>query len=435
MNNEYITNKYFKLINNNNINKCIDVINNEQLIITPIHNGMHQNWYYDTQTKQIVHLLSKKVIEFFNETIILSKSVIKSKSQKWEFLNNKLRCILNDKYLTLNTKDNSLFLHESEKIDTQIWNIKYIKINLKTLNNIESKYLEDKINENKKTLEPGHKTLKIEEKNDIVKISIHKQPHIINKLSIQAWIKVKKFTRTETFKPLYYLNDKIGLWLMPYSLTLYTHKDFKIDYKLKINEWINITQIYNFDKNSYKFFINNKIIFNIRMHDITDKKIQHKFDPNIFTIINNEDIKVGTLFYSNFELDNAIMTERYNNSLYNENNNIYTHELKEIQDNYKKLQQKYDLLKYSKCPPAQKCIKEPQLNNNLYVLKSDANKKYEELMKELSNQKKLNYEQSNNTELEIKHKMINYKNKIKELETEMQNYKHNLNNCKSNFVF
>ena len=80
---EYIKNKYFKIINNNDKTKVLDIINNEALIINQAHNGMHQNWYYNTKTNQFINLLNKKVLEIHNDKLIISEQT-NNQSQKWE---------------------------------------------------------------------------------------------------------------------------------------------------------------------------------------------------------------------------------------------------------------------------------------------------------------------------------------------------------------
>jgi hypothetical protein len=420
MSNEYIRKKYFKIINNKDKRKTLDTINDEEITINVFHNGMHQNWYYDTKTNQFINLLSKKVIEFYNEGIILSKST-NNLSQKWKIVNGKIKSLLNNKYLTYNEKNpTNLYLTENndkhEEIDpNQQWTLFYIEIDLKTLNEIERKKIEEKLDKHIKS-NNKKKTLKIPESNKNIKISIDKLPPFGQYLTIQTWIKIKKFKQTEGFKPLFYLNNSIGLWIKPHVLELYTNKDFEVNYKVPLNEWFNVVLIYNYSNNMMQFFINAEIIFTIKInqYDIKTNKLIDSIEPNIFTIINNEYYNIGTLQISNYELNYIQFKENYNNSIYNDKNNIFKHELQAIKDKHTKLQKKYDLLKYSKCPPEKKCIKDTASdqvklkNNNLYILKTEAEKKYELLLANIKKESELCTVKNNNLELDLKHKITNY---------------------------
>lgn len=438
---EYIKNKYFKIINNNDKTKVLDIINNEALIINQAHNGMHQNWYYNTKTNQFINLLNKKVLEIHNDKLIISEQT-NNQSQKWEYIDGKIKSLLNNKYITFNESNpNNIYIADNldkpnEKNKNQQWLLFYIDIDVKILNQIEKKHIEEKINKHEEKTTPN-KTLKVPEKHENIKISLHKMPKISTKITIQAWIKINKFKHSETFKPIYYLNNNIGLWLMPHKLNLFTHKDFDINFKIKLNEWINVAQIYNYEMNIMRLYINSKLIFTIKIneYDSKTKKLVNRIEPNIFNIINNDEYKVGSLNISNYELDNVKITEVYKNSIYNENNNIFSHEIQIMKQKYDDLNKKYELLKYSKCPPEKKCISpESNYNKNQYVLKTEAEKKYDLLLKQLNTEAKNCSITNNNIELKMKHQIINIENENKRLKDELANIKKTLALCNSNFI-
>jgi hypothetical protein len=426
----FIKKKYFKLLNNSDKKFAIDVENNNNIVISESHNGLHQNWSYDNKTQQFINILNKKVIDYFNNGVVLSEPSGQL-SQKWFITSDsRIKSLLNNKFLTYNPEKKDLYLSEHKNAGEQLWELYYVDIPAHLLNEIELKHHENKIKEHTQKIS-NRKTLKISEKTEATKISIHKLPKFDRIISIQSWVRIKSFKRADVFQPLYFLNNKIGLWLYPHIFKLFVHNDFNVDYKIDTNEWFNVVQIYNFKTNSLKFFVNTKLLFNIKIEDVKKGQKLDKIDPNIFTIMNNDHFRMGTMYISNYELDKATITERYNNSMYNETNNVYKYEMNELKEKYKKLQEKFDLFKHTKCPPAEKHINNGKDN---YVLKHIADKKYDDLLKQMKQQEEKCVLTNNNDKLELKHKLINYEYQIKELQHQVMEYKRQYETCNSNFI-
>lgn len=424
----FIKKKYFKILNNGDNKLALSIENDNDVVIEMSHNGLHQNWYYDSVKNNVINLLNKKVLDYFNDALIISEPNDKL-SQKWVIQNGKIKSLLTNKYLTYNAQKKDLYLFEEKDLSVQKWTLHYVNVDVNLLNEIEIKNHNKEIslyNESKLK----KKTVKIGEKTEIIKVPLNKQPKIRDILSIQAWIRIKSFKKSETFKPIYFLNNKIGLWLYPHVSKLFVHNDFNIDYKIEFNEWFNVVQIYNYKLNLLRFFINGKLLYSVKIEDITKDKKLGTIEPNIFTIMNDDLIRVGTVYLSNYEIDNTLIMERYNNSTYNEANNIYKYEMEELKKKNRKLQESYDLLKHTKCPPEKKCIDDKEN----YILKTVAEKKYDELLKKLKEEEqKCNIKNSNEL-LTMKHKLINYENQINELKHQLSICNVKFEKCNSNFI-
>jgi hypothetical protein len=389
---------YFKIISRfkdtSAINKkdtklCIDINGGmsdpgTKVIVYKAHHGLHQLWKFADGI--IINVVVGFVLDIADGDVVINpKQTPAPLSQKWTIDNiGRIKSNATNQYLTLDQKtQTALFLSQELQSITQQWYFDRVVLTQKQQDQIKNALLRKKTDDLDKKMDEYRKkhgihnnvvytpeelakraedikqcavncansvdmkTLKIPQSNKTIFIPNEKIPKFSGNISLQAWIKIKSFVATSEYKPIYYISNVMGLWLYPQIFKLFVHYDLNITAQLQLNEWFNIVQIYT--PNNLKIYLNNTVILNTRI----DKWTEQKFN---LTIINDPDIIVGTTYISNFVIDDATISERYNNDIYNTANNPYYLEYTKLKQQYDKLLSSNDLLKYSKCPPAEKCV-------------------------------------------------------------------------------
>ena len=382
---------YFKIIsrfnNKEKVKLCIDLNggmadNGTEIIVYKSHNGLQQLWKYDNGL--FINLIVGKVLDVVNNKVIIN-TLSGELSQKWSIDTvGRIQSNLTKQYLTFEeVNSGAVFLMHELKSNTQKWYFDMITLTPAQQENIKNTLLKNNADELTKSLDKykkanglstniiytpeelakraediktcatecasgiDKKTLKIPQSDKTIYIPHERLPKFSGVISIQTWIKINKFVHTSEYKPIFYISNIMGLWLYPQTFKLFTHYDANIIGDIKLGEWFNIVEIY---RDTYlKVYLNNRVILDIEI----DRWTEQKFN---MTIINDTNINVGTLFFSNYEIDPVLISERWHNSIYNQSNNPYYTEYSDIKKKYDKLLIQHDLLKHSRCPPVEKCI-------------------------------------------------------------------------------
>ena len=380
----------FKIINNYHNEYAVDFLGDAtnikdgaELILFKAHNGLKQIFTYDKKTHQIINVTTRKAIDIVNGAVVLN-TLNDTPMQKWLYDKEKrIQSELTKQYLTVDEQiPDKLYLMHDVNSNIQRWTFEPVILNLEKNNKIKKKEINDltkNINKLKNINSSMDKrTIKYPEKPTVQVIEPENQPPIHTDFTIQVWIKIYKFNKTELFKPFYYLNPQLGLWLYPTIFKLFVNKDVDIpSSKLVLNDWFNITQVYT--KDTMKLYFNAELVKSVAHTAIREPS-------DVLTIINDSNHRCGTFYFSNYAVSEAKITERYVNSIYNSKNNPYLEELNIVKKQLAELQRQYTVLKHTQCPPAEKCIPPINVDKSKVIKLEVENKKLKDLVGSLQMQ-------------------------------------------------